>query len=69
MEFFLNLFPYLHVVVLIAGFFVLLFVKRKYPKVKPYELVIVFILFCILVAVFSEPGLDLLKKLILLIQV
>lgn len=69
MEFFLNLFPYLHLVVLIAGFFVLLFVKRKYPKVKTYELVIVFILFCILVAVFSEPGLDLLQKLILLIQV
>jgi len=69
MDFFLNLFPFLHLVVLIAGFLVLLFVKRRYPQVKTYELVIVFILFCILVAIFSEPGLDLLKKFILLIQV
>lgn len=69
MEFLLKLFPYLHLVVVIAGFLVLLFVRRRYPKVKIYELVIVFILFCLLVALFSEPGLDLLKKFILLIQI
>ena len=69
MEFFLSLFPYLHLLVVIAGFVILLFVKRKYPKVKTYELIIVFILFFILVAIFSEPGLDLLKNFINFIQV
>lgn len=69
MEFILTLFPFLHVIILIAGIIILLFIKRKYPKVKTYELIIVFVLFLILIAVFSEPGLDLLKRFINVIQV
>jgi len=69
MEFIPNLFPFLHVIILIAGIIVLLFIKRKYPKVKNYELIVVFVLFLILIAVFSEPGLDLLKRFINFIQV
>lgn len=69
MEFIQNLFPFLHLVVLIAGGFLLLFVKRKYPKVRNLELIMVFILFFILVAIFTEPGLDLIKRLISFIQV
>ena len=63
MEFIPNLFPFMHLIALIAGVIVLLFVKRKYPKVRNSELIIVFILFFILVAIFTEPGLDLLKDL------
>ena len=48
MEFIANLFPYLHLAILIAGVFLLVFVKRKYPKVRNFELIIVFILFFIL---------------------
>ena len=69
MEFIANLFPYLHLAILIAGVFLLVFVKRKYPKVRNFELIIVFILFFILVVIFTEPGLDLLKRLILYIQI
>jgi Mn2+/Fe2+ NRAMP family transporter len=69
MELFLIFFPFLHLVALIAGGIVLLIVKRKYPKVRNSELIIVFILFFILVAIFTEPGLDLIKRLISLIQV
>ena len=69
MEFVANLFPYLDLVILIAGVFLLVFVKRKYPKVRNFELIIVFILFFILVVIFTEPGLDLLKRLILYIQI
>jgi len=69
MELFLNFFPFMHLVALIAGAIVLLIVKRKYPKVRNSELIIVFILFFILVAIFTEPGLDLIKRLISLIQV
>lgn len=69
MELFLKFFPFLHLVALIAGGIVLLIVKRKYPKVRNSELIIVFILFFILVAIFTEPGMDLIKRLISLIQV
>lgn len=68
MEFFLKLFPFMHFVVLLAGGILLLIVKRKYPKIRNYELIIVFILFLILVAIFTEPGLDLIKRFITLIQ-
>ena len=69
MELFLKLFPFLHLIVLIAGGILLLFVKRKYPQIRNSELIIVFILFFVLVALFTDPGLDLLKKFINYIQV
>ena len=69
MEFIASLFPFLHLVILIVGVFLLVFVKRKYPKVHNFELILVFILFFVLVAIFTEPGLELLKKLILHIQI
>lgn len=69
MELITNLFPFLHLAVLIAGIILLFYVKRKYPKVLNIELIIVFILFLILVVIFTEPGLDLLKRFISYIQV
>ena len=65
----MKLFPFVHLFALAAGVVILLFVKRKYPKVRNWELIIVYILFFLLVAVFSEPGLDLIKRFINLIQV
>ena len=68
MDTFLNLFPFLHLVVLAAGAILLFVVKRKYPKVRNSELITVFILFLILVAVFTEQGLDWIKRLMSLLQ-
>ena len=68
MELITNLFPILHVIVIIAGIILLIFVKKKYSKVRDAELIIVFILFFILVLIFTEPGMDVLKKLISYIQ-
>ena len=68
MDTFLQLFPFLHLVVLAAGAILLFVVKRKYPKVRNSELITVFILFLILVAVFTEQGLDLIKRLMSLLQ-
>jgi hypothetical protein len=68
MDAFLKLFPFLHLVVLAAGAILLLVVKRKYPKVRNSELIAVFILFLILVAVFTEQGLDWIKRLMSLLQ-
>ncbi|GAB6271164.1 hypothetical protein KN63_00115 [Smithella sp. F21] len=65
----MKLFPFVHLFALAAGVVILLFVKRRYPKVRNWELIIVYILFFLLVAVFSEPGLDLIKRFINFIQV
>jgi hypothetical protein len=65
----MKLFPFVHLFALAAGVVILLFVKRRFPKVRNSELIIIYILFFILVAVFSEPGLDLLKRFINFIQV
>jgi len=65
----MKLFPFVHLLALIAGVIILLFVKRKYKQVRNLELIIVFILYLILVAIFTEPGMDLIKRLISLIQV
>ncbi|HPC86823.1 MAG TPA: hypothetical protein P5238_07920 [Smithellaceae bacterium] len=69
MEAFLKFFPFLHLVVLAAGGILLLVVKRKYPKIRNSELIAVFVLFLILVALFTETGLDWIKRLMSLLQV
>jgi hypothetical protein len=65
----MKLFPLVHLLALIAGVIILLFVKRKYKQVRNLELIIVFILYLILVAIFTEPGMDLIKRFINFIQV
>ena len=69
MEFITSLFPIIHVIVIIAGIVLLVFVKKKYPRVRNLELIAVFILFIILVLIFTEPGMDFLKRLISYLQV
>ena len=44
-------------------------IKRKYPKIRNRELIIIFILFFILVAIFTASGIDLIKRFISFIQV
>ena len=58
-----------HLIALIIGGILLWIIKRKYKKIRNRELIIIVILFVILVALFTAPGMDLIKKLINLIQV
>ncbi|HNY50301.1 MAG TPA: hypothetical protein PLV50_14990 [Smithella sp.] len=58
-----------HVIALIIGVILLWIFKKKYKKIQNRELIIVFILFLILVAIFTAPGMDLIKKFINFIQV
>jgi hypothetical protein len=58
-----------HLIALIIGGIILCIIKRKYKKIRNRELIIIVILFVILVALFTAPGMDLVKKLINLIQV
>lgn len=58
-----------HVIALIIGVILLWIFKKRYKKIQNRELIIVFILFLILVAIFTAPGMDLIKKFINFIQV
>ncbi|HBI47146.1 MAG TPA: hypothetical protein DDX93_00220 [Smithella sp.] len=58
-----------HLIALVIGCIVLWIIKRKYKKISNSELIMVFILFVILIAIFTELGMDLIKRLISFIQV
>jgi K+-sensing histidine kinase KdpD len=58
-----------HLFALVTGGILLWIIKRKYKKMRNRELIIIFILFVILVALFTAPGMDLIKKFINFIQV
>jgi dolichyl-phosphate-mannose--protein O-mannosyl transferase len=58
-----------HLFALIMCCIVLWVIKRKFKRIRTRELIIVFILFVILIAIFTEQGMDLIKKLINLIQI
>jgi hypothetical protein len=69
MDFFLKLFPFLHLAVLVVAGITLLIVKRKYRSVRNSDLIIIFILLFLLVALFTEQAFDLAKRFINFIQV
>jgi cell division protein FtsW (lipid II flippase) len=58
-----------HLIALVIGVFLILIIKRKYKKMRNRELMIIFILFVILVALFTASGMDLIKRFISFIQV
>ena len=51
----MNNFPFIHLIALVVGGIILLIVKRKYQKIRIIELIGIFILYFILVALFTEP--------------
>jgi len=61
-------FPFIHLIALVVGGIALFMVKRKYQKMRIIELTIIFILYFILVALFTDPVLNLARKLISLLQ-
>jgi len=62
----MNYFP--HLIALVVGAIILWIIKRKYQKMHNRELIIIFILFVILVALFTDPGMDMVKRFINFIQ-
>jgi Kef-type K+ transport system membrane component KefB len=57
-----------HLIALVIGGILLWIIKRKYKKMRNRELIIIFILFVILVALFTAPGMDMVKRFINFIQ-
>jgi hypothetical protein len=58
-----------HLLALVVSCIVLWIIKRKYKKIRNRELIIVFILILILIALFTEMGMDLIKRFINFIQI
>jgi hypothetical protein len=58
-----------HLIVLVAGGIILWFIKRRYKKIRKCELIIILFLMFILVALFTDSGIDLVKRFINIIQV
>ncbi len=58
-----------HLIALVVGVIVLWILKKRYKKITYRELIIVFILLVILIAIFTAPGMDIIKKLINFIQI
>jgi hypothetical protein len=64
----MEMFPFAHLIALIAGGIILFMLKRKYPKISILELIIISILYVLLVVLFTAPAQDFFRKLIGLIQ-
>jgi len=62
-------FPFIHILVLIVSGIVLFILKKKYRQIRTSELIMIFILVFVLVAIFTDTGIDLIKSLIAVIQV
>jgi len=58
-----------HLIALAIGVIVLWILKKRYKKITYMELIIAFILFVLLVAIFTAPGMDMVKRFINLIQI
>jgi hypothetical protein len=62
----MNFIP--HLIALVLGIIILWIIKKRYKKMRNLELIIIFILLVILVALFTSPGIDLVKRFINFIQ-
>ncbi len=58
-----------HLIALVVGVMVLWILKKRYKKINNLELIIVFILLVVLIAIFTAPGMDIIKRFINFIQI
>lgn len=58
-----------HLIALVVGVIVLWILKKRYKKINNLELIIVFILLVVLIAIFTAPGMDIIKRFINFIQI
>lgn len=65
----MKIFPFVHILVLIISSFVLFILKKKYRHIRTSELIMIFMLVFVLVAIFTDKGIDLIKSLVTVIQV
>ena len=52
-----------HLVALLVGIIVILLIRKRYHKIRPIELALIIGLYIVLVLIFTEPIVNLVKKL------
>jgi len=60
----MNSFPFVHLIALIAGGIIVFMVNKKYEKITSTEIILILILYASLVVLFTEPVVNLIKKLL-----
>jgi hypothetical protein len=60
----MNNLSLVHLIVLIAGILLILLLRRKYQKIRTAELIGIIVLYALLVFLFTEPIVNLIKKLL-----
>ena len=51
-----------HLIALMAGIMVILFIRRKYPKITTKEVAVIIVLYVLLVVLFTEPIVNLIYR-------
>ena len=54
----------LHLIALVAGLVVILLIRKRYRRISTTELTVVVVLYAILVLLFTEPIVNLVKRLL-----
>lgn len=62
----MNFLP--HLIIFVAGCIILWIMKKKYKEISNLEIIIIFILMVLLIALFTENGIALVKRLMDFIQ-
>lgn len=60
----MNSFPFVHLIALIAGGIIVFMVNKKYEKITSTEIILILVLYASLVVLFTEPVVNLIKKLL-----
>lgn len=63
-EILMSSFPYVHLLALMAGGFIVFMVNRKYNKITGTEIILILVLYASLVILFTEPVVNLIKRLL-----
>ncbi|MBN1665064.1 MAG: hypothetical protein JW943_15815 [Deltaproteobacteria bacterium] len=62
-------FPLIQLIALVLGGIILYTLKRTYQQIRNVELIVIFILYFMLIAILTEPGLEFARRLVELMQV
>lgn len=61
----MNSFPFVHLIALVAGGMIVFMVNKKYEKITSVEIILILVLYSMLVVLFTEPVVNLIKNLII----
>jgi len=60
----MSSFPFVHLIALVAGGIIVFMVNKKYEKITSTEIILILVLYASLVILFTEPVVNLIKRLL-----